>query len=127
MFHWLRDQHRTEVRNRPFPPEWEVFVRTNVPHYDLLNDVERAELHATMQVFLGEKEWEGCGGLELTDEIRVTIAAEACLLQLGLPHDYYRNVESILVYPSTVVIPEHQPGVFERVDGPVARTDAKAP
>jgi len=119
MFHWLRNQHREETRMRPFPPEWEAYVRTNVPHYNLLNAAERAELHATIQVFLEEKEWEGCGGLVLTDEIRVTIAAEACLLQLGLPHDYYHNVESILVYPSTVVIPERQPGVFERIDRPL--------
>lgn len=119
MFHWLRDSRRSETRNIPFPSEWEVYVRANVPHYNLLNEAERAELHATIQVFLDEKEWEGCGGLELTDEIRVTIAADACLLQLGLPHDYYRNVESILVYPSTVMIPEHQPGVFERVENPM--------
>jgi len=119
MFHWIRDHNRDEVRMRPFPPEWEAFVRTNVAHYDVLNADERAELHATIQVLLEEKDWEGCGGLDLTDEIRVTIAAQACLLLLGLPHDYYRNVESILVYPSTVVIPEHQPGVFERVDSPV--------
>jgi Mlc titration factor MtfA (ptsG expression regulator) len=94
-------------------------VRTNVAHYRILDDAERAELCAMMQVFLEEKEWEGCGGLELTDEIRVTIAAQACLLQLGLPHDYYRNVESILVYPSVVLLPERQLGVFERVDGPL--------
>lgn len=122
MFHWIRDARRTETRKRPFPPEWEVFMRANVPHYTVLYDAERAELHATMQVFLEEKQWEGCGGLDLTDEIRVTVAAEACLLQLGLPHDYYRNVESILIYPSTVVIPEHHPGVFERVDVPVDAT-----
>jgi Mlc titration factor MtfA (ptsG expression regulator) len=85
----------------------------------MLDDVERTELQGMIQVFLEEKHWEGCGGLDLTDEIRVTIAAQACLLQLGLPHDYYRNVQSILVYPSTVVLPEHHPGVFERVDGPV--------
>lgn len=119
MFHWLRDNRRAEARKRPFPPEWEGYLRANVPHYFLLDDAERSELHATMQVFLEEKLWEGCGGLELTDEIRVTIAAQACLLQLGLPHDYYRNVESILVYPSTVVIPEHRPGVFESVGSPV--------
>jgi hypothetical protein len=89
----------------------------------MLDAVERAELRAMMQVFLEEKHWEGCGGLDLTDEIRVTIAAQACLLQLGLPHDYYRNVESILIYPSTVVPPEHHPGVFERVDGPLAASD----
>jgi len=122
MFHWLRDNRRAEARKRPFPPEWEDFVRANVAHYSVLDDAERAELHATMQVFLDEKEWEGCGGLDLTDEIRITIAAEACLLQLGLPHDYYRNVESILVYPSTVVPPERQTGVFESVDGPVEAT-----
>lgn len=122
MFHWIRDAHRAETRKRPFPPEWEVFVRANVPHYNVLDDAEHAELHAVMQVFLEEKQWEGCGGLDLTDEIRVTIAAEACLLQLGLPHDYYRNVESILIYPSTVVIPEHHPGVFERVDSPMEDT-----
>ncbi len=119
MFHWLRDHRRSEARKRPFPPEWEAFVRTNVAHYCVLDDDERTELQGMIQVFLEEKHWEGCGGLELTDEIRVTIAAQACLLQLGLPHDYYRNVQSILVYPSTVVTPEHHPGVFERADGPV--------
>ncbi|MDA8083814.1 MAG: zinc-dependent peptidase [Nitrospiraceae bacterium] len=95
-------------------------MRANVAHYCVLDDADRSELKAIMQVFLEEKQWEGCGGLDLTDEIRVTIAAQACLLQLGLPHDYYRNVQSILVYPSTVVPPEHRPGIFEHVDGPVA-------
>lgn len=118
MFHWLRDQHRAEMRNRPFPPQWELFVQANLAHYRLLSEEERSELKAMIQVFLEEKQWEGCGGLLLTDEIRVIIAAQACLLQLGLPHDYYRNVDSILVYPSTVVVPEHIPGVFERVDAP---------
>ena len=119
MFHWLRDHSRAEARDRLFPPEWEAFVEANMAHYNVLDDAERTELRAMMQVFLEEKNWEGCGGLELTDEIRVTIAAQACLLQLGLPHDYYRNVESILVYPSTVVTPEHRTGVFENVEGPV--------
>ena len=124
MFHWIRDYHRDEVRKRPFPSEWDSFVRANVIHYRMLDDIERSELCATMQVFLEEKNWEGCGGLDLTDEIRVTIAAQACLLQLELPHDYYRNVASILVYPSTVVTPERSPGIFERVVGPV---DASTP
>jgi Mlc titration factor MtfA (ptsG expression regulator) len=119
VFHWLRDHSRAVARARPFPPKWEAFIQTNVAHYCVLDDAERAELRAMTQVFLEEKQWEGCGGLDLTDEIRVTIAAQACLLQLGLPHDYYRNVESILVYPSTIVPPEQLLGVFERVNGPV--------
>jgi Mlc titration factor MtfA (ptsG expression regulator) len=119
MFHWIRDRHRAEIRKRPFPPQWEAFVRANLAHYRVLDKEEQSELKAMTQVFLEEKHWEGCGGLLLTDEIRVTIAAQACLLQLGLPHDYYRNVDSILVYPSTVVVPQRTPGVFERVDAPV--------
>jgi Mlc titration factor MtfA (ptsG expression regulator) len=119
MLHWLRDHRRAEARQRSFPAAWEAFVGAGVAHYCLLDDAERSELHATMQVFVEEKNWEGCGGLDLTDEIRVTIAAQACLLQLGLPHDYYRNVQTILVYPSTVVPPEQPRGGFERVNGPV--------
>lgn len=102
MIHWLRDHHRSEIRERQFPVEWEAILRANVMHFRMLEDAERTELCAMVQVLLEEKNWEGCGGLELTDEIRVTIAAEACLLQLGLPHDYFRNVDSILVYPNRV-------------------------
>jgi len=119
MFHWFRDKRRAEIRNRQFPSEWEEFMQANVAHYRMLDAAEQAELRATMQVFLEEKHWEGCGGLELTDEIRVTIAAQASLLLLGLDHNYYRNVASILVYPSTVVPPERRPGVFERMNSPL--------
>jgi len=57
--------------------------------------------------------------LELTDEIRVTISAQACLLLLGIKHDYYRNVQSILVYPSTVIPPQRKIGYFETVHAPL--------
>ena len=58
------------------------------------------ELLGHMQVFLTEKYFEGCGGLELTEEISVTIAAQACLLLLHRETDYYPNLTSVLVYPS---------------------------
>lgn len=119
MFHWIRDHHRTEILKRPFPREWEKIMLENVAHYKVLDDAERKILRETVQVFIEEKEWEGCGGLDLSDEILVTIAGQACLLLLKLPHDYYRNVKSILIYPSTVVIPERRPGFFEIVTGPV--------
>jgi hypothetical protein len=65
-----------------------------------------------VQVFVAEKDWEGCGGLELTDQIRVTIAGQACLLLLGLDHDLYRDVQTILVYPSTVVPKRVEESIF---------------
>lgn len=120
MFHWMRDRRRARLQKLPLPEQWVAYLRSNVAHYCQLDETERAELHGMIQVFLEEKRWEGCGGLELTDEIRVTISAQACILQLCLPHDYYRNVQSILTYPSTVITPEHTPGVFELVTSPVA-------
>ncbi|MBW2198161.1 MAG: zinc-dependent peptidase, partial [Deltaproteobacteria bacterium] len=130
MFHWLIDRRRKKLtqapdRRRkkltqaPFPSLWEDIIRRNVVHYCMLEDAQRAHLRALIQVFVAEKNWEGAGGLELTDEIRVTISAQACLLLLGLPHNYYRNVESIIVYPSTVVPPHRNPGFFENTIGPV--------
>ena len=90
---------RKKLTQAPFPPLWEDILRRNVAHYCMLEDAGRTHLRALIQVFIAEKNWEGAGGLELTDEIRVTISAQACLLLLGLPHNYYRNVESIIVYP----------------------------
>ena len=84
MFHWFADRRRKKLTETPFPSVWEEIVRRNVAHYCMLEDAERTHLHALIQVFIAEKNWEGCGGLELTDEIRVTISAQACLLLLGL-------------------------------------------
>jgi len=120
MFHWLANYRRRKLTQAPFPPAWEEIIRRNVAHYCMLDDAERAHLRALIQVFIAEKNWEGCGGLTLTDEIRVTISAQACLLLLGLPHDFYRNVESILVYPSTVVPPQRRLGFFETTFAPLS-------
>ena len=68
---------------------------------------------------MAEKHWEGCGGLVLDDEIRVVIAGHACLLVLALPHELYRNVQTILVYPSTVVVPPRPLGAFEVARSPL--------
>ena len=119
MFPWFSNLRRRKLAARPFPPAWEEIVRRNVVHYCLLDTAERTQLKALIQVFIAEKHWEGCGGLELADEIRVTISAQACLLLLGLPHEFYRNVVSILVYPSTVVPPQRKPGPFEIPLAPV--------
>jgi len=119
MFHWFVGYRRKKLARVPFPPAWEDIIRRNVAHYCMLEDAERAHLRALIQVFIAEKHWEGAGGLELTDEIRVTISAQACLLLLGLPHNYYQNVESIVVYPSTVVPPQRRPGFFETAFKPV--------
>ena len=117
MWNWIQDHRRKTILETPFPPEWESSLERNVAHYRRLDENERKHLRDLIQVFIAEKHWEGCGGLILSDEIRVTIAAQACLLVLALPHDLYRGVESIFVYPSTVVTPERPLGVFEVPQG----------
>ncbi len=68
-----------------------------------------------VQVFVEEKRWEGAGGLELDDEVRVTVAAQACLLILGLAdHDLYRRVKTIIVYPRTVMTRPGRSSTFDR-------------
>ena len=122
MFQWLSNFRRKKFTEIPFPAAWEEIVRKNVAHYCMLDEAEQAQLRALTQIFVAEKYWEGCGGLELTDEIRVTISAQACLLLLGLPHEFYRNVLTILVYPSTVIPPQRKLGHFEIALEPVEVT-----
>lgn len=119
MFDWFSKQRRLKIMEEPFPSEWEAIIRRNMVHYSMLGDDEQMRLQRLIQIFMAEKSWEGCGGLELTDEIRVTISAQACLLILNLPHNYFDNVETILVYPSEMMLPERKPGFFETVLEPL--------
>ncbi len=99
LFSWLRQRRREKILAEPFPPEWLPYLPKNVVHYRYLSEAEQARLRDDLRVFIAEKNWEGCGGLVLTDEMKVTIAAQAMLLVLGLEHNYFDRVLSILVYP----------------------------
>ena len=108
MFHWLRDHRRKEILKESFPVEWREILLERVKHYSFLNLHEKTHLEQLVQVFIAEKNFEGCNGMEITDEIKVVISSEACLLILGIPHDLFRQVITILVYPSTIVTTRRQ-------------------
>ncbi len=112
MFSWFRNLRRKRLLKTPFPPSWRVVLVDHVKYYHWLDDDEQRELEQLVQIFIGEKNFEGCGGLEITDEIRVVIATLACLLVLGLPREQYIKLDSILVYPTTVALPAQRPSVF---------------
>ncbi|MGZ4288293.1 MAG: M90 family metallopeptidase [Usitatibacter sp.] len=105
MFAWFKRRRRAAIRRRPVPPPWRAIVEKNVPFASCLPHQDREELLGHVQVFLAEKRFEGCGGLLITDEVRVTIAAHACVLLLHRETDYYPNLVSILVYPTTYLVP----------------------
>ncbi|MEO5589925.1 MAG: M90 family metallopeptidase [Gemmatimonadaceae bacterium] len=96
----LRNRRRDKLRSNPPPADWARLLTSHVPVFHRLSPADQRELLGHMQVMIDEKHFEGCGGLEMTEEIRVTIAALACLLLLHRDTDYYPNLISILVYPS---------------------------
>jgi len=109
VFGFLRRRRRARIRQQPFPPAWLAIIERDVPMYARLSLEDRAELLRRVLVFLAEKNFEGAGGLEMTDEIRVTIAAQACILLLRLDEDeYYPRLRSIVVYPSAYRVPREQ-------------------
>ncbi|MBS1118991.1 MAG: hypothetical protein H6Q90_1219 [Deltaproteobacteria bacterium] len=125
MFEWLTERRRSKLLERPFPRHWNGFLAQHVAMWGRLGEDVQQRLRELTQVFMSEKHWEGCGGLELTDEIEVTIAAQACMLLLGREHALYEDVESILVYPATVVSPARRRGLFD--PGGVAVDEAGTP
>jgi Mlc titration factor MtfA (ptsG expression regulator) len=97
---WWKQRRRRKILARPFPAAWELVLHENFAIYRRLSTDERQRLNERSQIFVAEKYWEGCGGLVMTDEIRITIAAQACLLVLGLEHEFYDRLLSVLVYPT---------------------------
>jgi Mlc titration factor MtfA (ptsG expression regulator) len=97
---FLKERRRQRLRAQPIPRAWRSILTRNLPIFRRLPREDQTELLGHVQIFLAEKRFEGCGGLELTDEIRVTIAAQACLLLLHRETNYYPQLITILVYPS---------------------------
>ncbi len=118
----LKKWRRKRFGNRPFPKEWLAIIESNVPYYKLLPPPDRLELQRHILIFTAEKRFEGCGGLTITEEIKLTIAAQACILLLHRKTDYYPNLSSVLVYPQAYIAKEtkHLPsGVV--AEGPQVR------
>jgi len=102
----LRQHRRRRLKARPFPKKWLTLIQRHVVFFPRLSAMDRAELLGHIRVFLAEKRFEGCGGFAITDEVRVTIAAQACLLLLHRRTDYFPGLVTILVYPLTYMVEE---------------------
>ena len=99
------EYRRAKLRRRPFPDAWREILRRRVPYFRRLPADLQLQLKRHIQVFLAEKPFVGCVGLEVTEEMRVTIAAQACLLLLNRRRpDYFPNLRQILVYPGAFIV-----------------------
>jgi Mlc titration factor MtfA (ptsG expression regulator) len=104
----MKERRRRRLRIRAFPTEWLKLIQRHIVFFPKLSGMDRIELLGHVQVFLAEKRFEGCGGLAINDEIRVTIAAQACLLLLHRSTDYFPALQTILVYPTTYMVEERR-------------------
>ncbi len=108
---WLAGQplwtelRRARVRRQPFPAAWRDILRRRVPYVRNLPADLQLQLKKHIQVFLAEKPFIGCAGLTVTEEMRVTVAAQACLLLLNRRRPgYYPNLRQILLYPGAFLV-----------------------
>lgn len=103
--HQCRQRRRDLLRVRRLPAAWQILLAEEFPLYRNLPEELQRKLEGHVQVFLDEKVFVGCDGFEITDEVRVLIAAQACVLILNIPGDYFPGFETILVYPHAYMAP----------------------
>lgn len=109
MLGFFRRRRRARLRATPLSDvQWEIIDR-RVPMVRAMAPADRRALGGIIQILLAEKRFEGCGGLEMTDEIRVTILAQAAVLLLHRETGYYPTLRTILVYPHAYVAATTRP------------------
>lgn len=91
---------RRHILAKPFPARWMSIVKRRLPFFSKLKNEEQEQLLEGIKLFLANKQFHGCDGLEINDDIRITIAAEACLLLLNRKTGVYPRLKHILVYPA---------------------------
>ncbi len=94
--------------SQAFPLPYSKILRKNLPEYSKMPTDLQMQLKRRIRQFLFQKTFVGCGGLIITDEIKVTIAGKACMLLLNRPSKVYPKLTHILVYPSAFVVPRTQ-------------------
>lgn len=99
-----RQARRERIRRNPFPAAWREVLRRRMPAFAALPADLQLQLKKHVQVLLAEKPFIGCAGLEITDEMRVLIAAQASLLLLNHRHGGFGRLRQVLVYPGAFVV-----------------------
>ncbi|AMV25003.1 Protein MtfA [Gemmata sp. SH-PL17] len=100
LFSWLRTRRRRKLLAEPFPLRWTEFLERNVGHYTRLSPSDQARVRDATCILIAEKQWLGRGGLFITEEMRVTIAAQAALLLLDSDRGFYPWVREVVVFPT---------------------------
>lgn len=95
---------RQKIASAPLAQTYIDILQRNVGLYAVLPENLKLALHRGINLFLFDKEFVGCDGQEISDEVKLTIAGNACLLVLAQTRPIYPSFQTILVYPSTYVV-----------------------
>jgi MtfA peptidase len=99
---WIK-RKRDQIKSQAFPKEWRQILKRNVPYFYQMPADLQLQLKQHILVFLAEKNFQGFEGIAVNDEIKVTIASQACLLLLNRPTNYYPKLKFIYVYPAAFI------------------------
>ena len=102
-FAWPRYRLHRAV-DEPFTEEWRKTLRQNFPVFRRMPTDLQLQLKTRIKQFIHEKEFIGCDGFEITDEVRVTVAASACMLLLNREDDVYGDLKYVLIYPNAFLV-----------------------
>jgi MtfA peptidase len=101
-----RRRRRAGRFSEPFPEEWRAYLEHGFPLYRRVPRDLRLKLEPAVRAFLADVKFVGCRGFEITDEVRLVIATQACLLIVARDPRAYAGLSSVLVYPNEFVITE---------------------
>ncbi len=104
-----RKIRRNKILKQNFNKDYLPILEKQLPYFAKLPDLLKERLKRKILVFLDEIRFEGCGGLELNDEIRLTIAGQASMLLLNEENSYFNILQSVLVYPSAYIAKTENP------------------
>ncbi len=102
----VRNRRRVAQFGQPFPEEWRTLLRQSLPLYRRLPNDLRLRLEPAVRAFLSDVRFVGCQGLEVTEEMRLVIATQACLLCVAHDPRAYAGLGSVLIYPDQFVVNE---------------------
>ncbi len=94
-----RARTRWMAVQRRFPARWRVWLSHHVPLYAQADRSARRRFERDVQMFLAEQRFEGVAGVEVTELLRLQVAAGAALLLHGRPDWALPTRRTILFYP----------------------------
>jgi hypothetical protein len=93
-----RAERRRAILATPFPERWRKLLLDRYDHYDRLPGALRGRFEADLMLLMAEKRITGVG-VEVTDELRLLVAASAVSLSLGWPDYEWDQLSEVLLYP----------------------------